>query len=99
MANPLAKSILGNISERLEPRSERLSENCGKLSHREEELLKEVIQKNKASKGNVGMVKPLKWNEYLEHHGKEKKMIQPETYKQHKVMVSLEEFGNQLSRK
>ncbi len=99
MANPLAKSILGNISEKIEQTSERISEHRGNLNPREEELLKEVIRKNKAPKGNVGVAKPLKWDEYLEHHGSEKRGIQPEIKKQPKTMISLEEFGNHLLKK
>jgi len=98
MANPLAKSILGNISERLEATAEGVSENGGKLNHREEELLKEIIHKSNVSTRKVGMTKPLKWDEYLEHHDKEKKAIQLEPQKQHKVMMSLEEFGKLCSK-
>jgi hypothetical protein len=99
MANPLAKSILGNISERLESTAEGVQGNDGKLSLREEELLKEVIHKNSVPIKKAGVMKPLKWDEYLEHHGKEKKAIQLEPQKQHKGMMSLEEFGSQLLRK
>lgn len=96
MANPLAKSILGNIANKMEKKSGGNGDHSVILDGKYEILLKELIHKERKGRngqGNMGP-KPLQWEEYLGSFEGENKRTEVLEKIGKKGLMTLQEYGS-----
>ncbi|KXG75105.1 hypothetical protein [Thermotalea metallivorans] len=96
MANPLAKSILGNIANKMEKKSGGNGDHSVILDGKYETLLKELIHKEMKGRdahGNTS-AKPLQWEEYLGYFQGENKRTEVREKIRKKGLMTLQEYGS-----
>lgn len=96
MANDLAKSILGNIAKNASVTN---SSNQRILDHKLETLLTEIIHKNSSISKVSKDKKTLKLDEYLVNLNEEKSTEEQEQKIEKKPVITLLEYGTQLTKK
>lgn len=96
MANDLAKSILGNIAKNTSVTN---SSNQRTLDHKLETLLTEVIHKTSSVSKVSKDKKTLKLDEYLVNFNEEKSTEEKKQKIEKKPVMTLLEYGTQLTKK